>query len=133
MAFPVPAVTDETRAFWTGGAERRLMISRCGTCGFLTHPPVPRCPACLSEDIAPSPVSGRGRVYSFTINRQQWNPEIDVPYVIAVVALEEQPSVRLLTNVVGCAVEEVAIGMPVEVDFVARGEVHIPVFRPAGA
>ncbi len=132
MAWPIPAITDETRAFWTGGADGRLMISRCADCGYLTHPPVPRCPICLSENVAPSPVSGRGTVYSFTINRQQWTPELEVPYVIAVVALAEQSSVRLLTNIVGCPVEDVTIGMPVEVEFTDRGEVQLPVFHRAG-
>jgi uncharacterized OB-fold protein len=56
-----------------------------------------------------------------------------VPYVIAVVELDEQDGLRLLTNIVGCPVEEVTIDMPVEVDFAPRGPAHLPVFRRAGA
>ena len=132
MVWPIPEINDENQAFWTGGRDGRLMITRCEECGFLTHPPTPRCPSCFSDRVAPSPVSGRGRVYSFTINRQQWSPGLEVPYVIAIVELEEQHSVRLLTNIVGCPVEEVSIDMPVQVEFVERGKAFLPVFRKAG-
>src|SRR5215475_1735778 len=131
MVWPVPEINEDNEAFWTGGRENRLMVTRCGDCGYLTHPPTPRCPNCFSDNVAPSPVSGRGRVYSFTINRREWTPDLEVPYVIAVVELEEQPGLRLLTNVVGCAVEDVAIDMPVEVEFVERGAAFPPVFRAA--
>lgn len=133
MAWPIPAIDEDNRAFWTGGREGCLLITRCEDCGRRTHPPVPRCPFCLSDRAAPSPVSGRARVYSFTINHQQWSSGLEVPYVIAVVALEEQADVRLLTNIVGCPVEEVAIGMPVEVEFDQRADVFVPVFRRAAA
>jgi uncharacterized OB-fold protein len=130
MAWPIPEINDDNRAFWTGGETGRLMTTRCEECGFRTHPPVPRCPSCYSERVAPSPVSGRGRVYSYTINRQRWNPDLEVPYVIAIVELDEQPGLRLLTNIVGTPVDEVAIDMPVEVEFVHRGDAYLPVFHP---
>jgi uncharacterized OB-fold protein len=133
MSWPVPEISEDTRAFWTGGGEGRLMITLCHDCGYRTHPPTPRCPSCFSERVAPSQVSGRGRVYSFTINRREWSPGLEVPYVIAVVELEEQAGLRLLTNIVDCPVEEVAIDMPVRVDFVQRGGAHLPVFRRASA
>ena len=53
-----------------------------------------------------------------------------MPYIIAVVELEEQPGLRLLTNVVDCPPEEVAIDLPVEVGFVEREPVFVPVFSP---
>jgi uncharacterized OB-fold protein len=133
MAPPIPAITDENRAFWTGGETGRLLVTHCDDCGFWTHPPVPRCPSCYGENVAPAPVSGRGRVYSYTINRQQWSPGLEVPYVIAIVELDEQPGLRLLTNIVGCPVDEVAIEMPVAVEFVHRGDVFLPVFAPVAA
>jgi uncharacterized OB-fold protein len=131
MAWPIPEINDDNRAFWTGGHEGRLLITRCADCGFHTHPPVPRCPSCFGERVAPVSVSGRGRVYSYTINRQQWSPGLEVPYVIAIVELDEQPGLRLLTNIVGCPVDEVAIDMPVEVEFVERGDAFLPVFHRA--
>jgi uncharacterized OB-fold protein len=131
MTLPIPQINDENRAFWTGGAEGELRIARCANCGYHLHPPTPRCPKCWSEDVAPSAVSGRGRVYSYTINRQRWMPDLEVPFVLAVIELDEQPGLRLITTLVDCAPEDVEIDLPVEVTFVARGEAFVPLFRPA--
>lgn len=133
MAWPIPEINNDNEAFWTGGREGRLMITHCGDCGFWTHPPLPRCPSCHSENVAPEPVSGRGHVYSFTINRREWSPGLDVPYVIAVVELDEQPGLRLFTNIVGCPAEEVSIGMPAEVEFDERGGAFLPIFHRASS
>ena len=129
MALPIPQINDENRAFWTGGADGELRFERCQACGYYLHPPSPRCPKCWSDDIAPEAVSGRGTVYTYTINRQQWMPGLEVPFVLAVVELAEQPGLRLIARVVDC--EAPAIGMAVDVAFEARGEAFIPYFRPA--
>jgi uncharacterized OB-fold protein len=133
MALPVPQITDENGAFWTGGRDGELLIIRCTSCGYWIHPPTPRCPHCLSDAVEPQAVSGRGTVYSYTINRQAWVPGLEVPFVIAMVELDEQPGLRLMTNIVDCPTEEVEIGMPVEVAFVERGEAFIPVFHSVAA
>ncbi len=129
MPLPVPQITDDNAAFWTGGRQGELLITRCTSCGYYLHPPSPRCPKCLSDAVAPSAVSGRGTVYSYTINRQAWVPGLEVPFVLAIVELDEQPGLRLMTNLVECLPEEAAIGMPVEVAFVERGEAFVPVFH----
>lgn len=129
--FPVPQINDDNRPFWTGGRDGELRIVRCNECGYYIHPPSPRCPQCLSDDVAPHAVSGRGRVYTFTVNQRAWSPEVEVPYVIAIVQLDEQPDLRLMTNIVGCAPEQVTIDMPVHVEFREQGEAYAPVFRPA--
>jgi uncharacterized protein len=129
--FPVPHIGDDNRDFWTGGRKGELLIVRCNDCGYYIHPPSPRCPRCLSENVEPRAVSGQGRVYTYTINRRAWSPGLDVPYVIAIVQLDEQPDLRLMTNIVGCSVGEVAIDMPVRVEFREQGEAFVPVFRPA--
>ena len=133
MPWPIPQITDENGAFWTGGRDGELLIIRCTSCGYWIHPPTPRCPQCLSDAVEPQAVSGRGTIYSYTINRQAWVPGLEVPFVIAMVELDEQPGLRLMTNIVGCPTEEVEIGMPVEVAFVERGEAFIPVFHRAAA
>jgi uncharacterized OB-fold protein len=133
MPWPIPQITDENGAFWTGGRDGELLITRCTSCGYWIHPPSPRCPQCLSDAVAPQAVSGRGTVYSYTINRQAWVPGLEVPFVIAMVDLDEQPGLRLMTNIVNCAPEEVEIGMPVEVAFVERGEAYVPVFHKVAA
>ena len=133
MPWPIPQITDDNGAFWTGGRDGELLIVRCGACGFWVHPPSPRCPKCLSDAVVPSAVSGRGTVYSYTINRQAWVPGLEVPFVLAIVELDEQPGLRLMTNLVDCPPEEAEIGMPVEVAFVERGEAFIPVFHKVAA
>lgn len=129
-ARPLPAVNEDDRAFWTGGAENVLMIGRCADCGYYVHPPVGFCPACESRAVAPEPVSGRGEVYSFTVNHKAWLPGLPVPYVLALVELEEQAGLRLPTNIVGCDPESVAIGMKVSVRFEAAEDLHVPLFGP---
>jgi uncharacterized OB-fold protein len=129
----MPAVTPENEHFWGGGANGELCFQHCTACETLIHPPAPICPSCLGRDIDTIAVSGRANVLSFTINHQQWIPGFDPPYVVAIVEIEEQPDVRLTTNIVGCAPEDVTIGMPVEVCFEAWDDVFIPLFRPADA
>ena len=129
--WPVPQVNDDNRDFWTGGAEGELRIVRCGDCGYYIHPPSPRCPRCLGANVAPEPVSGRGHVYTYTINHRVWAPGSDVPYVIGIVQLDEQNDLRLLTNLVDIPLDQVAIDMPVQVEFREQGDVHVPVFRAA--
>ena len=94
------------------------------------HPPSPVCPECLGRDLPPEPVSGQGTVATFTINHQPWNPSVAVPYVIALVEIDEQPSVRLLTNIVDCEPDSVHVGMRVRVKFEHLDDVYLPLFAP---
>src|SRR5947209_11780017 len=80
--WPIPQINDDNRAFWTGGRDGELKIARCGECGYYIHPPTPRCPRCLADNVRPSAVSGRGRVYTYTVNEREWSPGIAVPYVL---------------------------------------------------
>ena len=127
---PLPKLTPENRDFWTCGAEGGLRILRCAGCRTFVHPPAPLCPDCLGRELTPAPVSGRGWVFSFTINHHPWRDALDLPYVVGLVELDEQPGLRLATNIVGCPPEDVRIGMAVEVFFERHGEVHVPLFRP---
>lgn len=129
--WPVPKVDDDNRDFWTGGRDGELRIIRCGDCGFYVHPPSPRCPRCLGSAVAPAAVSGRGHVYTYTVNERVWAEGLDVPYVIAIVELEEQAGLRLMTDLVDVRLDRVAIDMPVQVEFREQGDVHVPVFRAA--
>ena len=127
----LPRVTDANRHFWTGGAEGELRLLRCRACRSWVHPPAPVCPECLSREVAPEAVSGRARVATFTLNHQPWVPAPDHPYAIAIVELDEQPGLRLMTNIVNCPPEEVRIGMPVRVVFERHEDVYVPLFEPA--
>lgn len=126
----LPAVTPETEHFWRGGAQGELVILRCTSCGTYIHPPAPVCPSCLSREQKPEAVSGRGEIVTFTVNHHPWNPTVAVPYVIALVELDEQKGLRLATNIVACAPEEVRIGMRVRVTFLEREDVWLPLFEP---
>ena len=126
----LPRVDDTNEFFWTAGRDGRLRFIRCQTCGYYVHPPSPICPIDLSKDLASSEVSGRGTVHTFTVNHQPWIPGYDPPYVIAIVEIEEQPDVRLMTNIVGCSPDDVYVGMPVEVRFDHHDDVWLPLFGP---
>jgi uncharacterized OB-fold protein len=80
--------------------------------------------------LAPEELSGRGLVYAFTVNHYQWLPDMEPPYVVALVELVEQDGLRLMTNIVGCPVDEVSTGMEVEVVFAQTEDVYVPLFRP---
>ena len=126
---PLPELHFENIAFWTGGAKGQLLISRCRSCSRWIHPPQPRCTACRSADLAPEPVSGCGRVLTYTVNRHPWFPGQQVPYVLAIVELPEQPNLRVTTRLVGISPEEVRIGLPVRVFFEQIEDVWLPLFR----
>jgi len=129
---PLPEVTPVTEWFWSSGADGILRIQGCNDCGKLVHPPVPLCPACSSLSWAPTVVSGKGTVAGYTVNHHQWHPELEPPYALAVVALDEDPTVRLTTTVVGCAPEEVHVGQTVKVRFEHHEDVWLPFFEPTG-
>jgi uncharacterized protein len=128
----LPRVNDDNRFFWTAGADGVLRFLRCTDCGYYVHPPSPVCPVCLTKTVEPQAVSGRATVASYTVNHQPWIPGFDPPYVIGLVEIEEQPSVRLMTNIVNCEVDEVRIGLPVRVVFQQYDDVWLPLFEPAG-
>lgn len=130
---PLPEVTGDTAAFWKGGADGVLRIHRCTVCLTWFHPPAPVCPKCLSLDVEAMPTSGRATVQGFSVNVQPWAPDMNVPYVIAVVSVDEAPGVHLTTRLVGVDPDDVVVGMPVEVTFLHAEDVYLPLFRPLGS
>jgi uncharacterized OB-fold protein len=131
---PLPDVTDDTRPFWEGGGDGVLRIHRCSACSTWFHPPAPVCPACLSRDVGPRPTSGRATLLGYSVNVQPWAPDLEVPYVVAVVAVDDAPGVQLTTRLVDVAPEDVHVDMPLEVTFLEVPEgIHLPLFRPAVA
>jgi uncharacterized OB-fold protein len=130
----LPKLTDDNREFWTRGARGELCFWRCQDCGYYVHPPQPICPTCLSKDLAVEAVSGRATLASYTINHQAWMPGPELPYIVAIIEIVEQPSVRLTTNLVNCPHDEIRIGMPVRVTFEHHpdpdGDVYLPLFEP---
>lgn len=127
----LPRVDDRNEFFWTSGQDGLLRFLRCGGCGYWLHPPGPVCPVCHSKDLAPEPVAGTAVLHTYTVNRQPWLPGFDPPYVVAIVELPEQEGLRLTTNLVNCELDDVRIGMPVQVVFEAWDDVWLPLFEPA--
>ena len=129
----LPRVTEANEHFWCGGREGELRFLRCQPCGHYLHPPAPLCPDCLGKDLQAEAVSGRATVLTFTLNHQPWVPSADHPYAIAIVEIDEQPGLRLMTNIVGCPAESVHVGMRVRVVFEEHEDVFMPLFTPEGA
>jgi uncharacterized OB-fold protein len=130
-AKPVPAPDEYSAAYWRGADEGKLVLPRCAN-GHLSYPPGPACPHCGSFELTPVEVAGDGTIYSFTLVRQSADPVFaaDLPYVVALVELDAQPGLRLLTNVVTADPEALDIGTRVEVCFEPRGDRAVTQFRP---
>jgi len=128
----LPRLDADNRVFWTSGADGKLRLMRCGDCGTFIHPPRPVCRHCLSDQVAPEAVAGTGVVDSYTVNHQKWKPDMEVPFVIARVAIDGAPGVYLTTNIVGCPVDEVDIGDKVRVKFEQHADVWLPLFEKIG-
>jgi uncharacterized protein len=131
-AVPVPDALSES--YWDGAAHHHLVIQRCTRCATLIHPPRAACRTCQGTVLEPCAVEPSGTVYSFTITYEAFVPgyEDDLPFVLVLVALDVQPSVRIETILKGCALDDVRIGIPVTLVFeeVAQG-VTLPFAVPA--
>jgi uncharacterized OB-fold protein len=114
---PLPRPSPESLPFWEGAKAKKLMLQRCKACGRFWFPPSQRCRHCLSPDFAWQEVSGEGRICSFVVFHRVYHPafENDVPYVVAIVALDEGP--RLLSNLVGTPWQDVRCDTRVRVVF----------------
>ncbi len=131
----LPRLTDWNRAFWQGGEAGELRFWRCQDCTTYIHPPQPICPNCYSKHLAVEAVSGRATLATYSINHQPWMPGPALPYVVAIVEIDEQPSVRLTTNLVNCPHDQIQSGMAVQVVFEhhadPEGDVWLPLFEPS--
>ena len=131
---PVPRPAPESVPYWQAAREHRLALPRCEACEAFWFPPSRSCPHCLSPDFKFENVSGRGKIYSFVTFHRVYHPafEAEVPYVVALVELEEGP--RLLTNILGVSADQVACDTAVEVVFDdVSDEFSVPKFKVAGA
>jgi len=129
---PLPAVTEDSAGFWEGTAAGELRIQRCSSCGRLRFPPRPMCPYCNSLAYEWAPMSGRGRIWSFVVPHPPLLPAFAelAPYNVIVVELDEDPTIRLVGNLLDDpdgAINDVdpstiGIGEPVQVVFQPAGE-----------
>jgi uncharacterized OB-fold protein len=127
---PAPQVNVETQPFWDATAEGKLLLAHCNACDTPIWYPRLFCPVCNSFDVGWVQASGKGTIYSYTVNRRGQGEYRDLVYVLAYVELEEGP--RVLTNIVDCDVEKLTVGQPVQVVFQDTGKgAALPRFRPA--
>jgi uncharacterized protein len=123
-----PMVNRDTAFFWEGTARGELRIQQCGGCGALRHPPGPMCPQCNETKPKHVVASGLGEVYSYVVHHHPPVPGHTLPFVIALVELEE--GVRLLAELVEVAPDDVRVGLPVRIGFVrVDDELTMPVWR----
>jgi uncharacterized OB-fold protein len=128
----VPVPIPATLPFWEGTRAGELRLQRCDSCGSHILYPRPRCPECGADALSWVRATGHARLYSYVISHLAapgWVGE--VPYVIAVVELEEGP--RMMSNLLGVPPDphSLPLDMPLEVVFEARGEIMLPLFKPA--
>lgn len=130
-AKPLPVSSPESQPFWEGCRRHELLLQRCARCRAFWFPPSILCPECLSTVWEWTKTNGLGKVYSFVVFHRVYHTGFadEVPYVVAVVELEEGP--RLTSNIIGCDPRIVHCEMPVEVVFEDISEaVTLPKFRP---
>ncbi|HYU21264.1 MAG TPA: Zn-ribbon domain-containing OB-fold protein [Chloroflexota bacterium] len=132
-AKPLPIPDPVTRPFWDSLTAHAIKLQRCGACGRFVYYPRAVCPSCLSDDLTWTPVSGRGVVHTFTIAHRHPNPVFggEVPYVVALIELEE--GARMLSSLIGVepTPEAVNVGMPVEIVYDdVTDQITLPRFRP---
>jgi len=127
---PLPKPSPTSRPFWQAARSHELKLQRCDRCHRYIYYPRDRCPNCFHDQLSWEPVSGRGKVYSYTtVYRASSRAFSDGPYVLAIVELDEGP--RMTTDIVARP-EEVNVGMAVTVFFDDVTPDHTLVkFKPA--
>jgi uncharacterized OB-fold protein len=125
---PVPHANSQFSVpFWQGCRDGELRYQRCEACGESNFPPSEHCRQCLSNELRWTTSKGVGEIYSWTVVHRPVSPEFEPPYAPAIITLDE--GYQMLTNVVGVAPEELAIGKRVQVQFHAIGpDLTLPYF-----
>jgi uncharacterized OB-fold protein len=138
--FPLPDLADaRTAEFFAGAARGELVIPKCDACAAFCWYPEDACPRCGGGAFTWTRVSGRGRLYSWAVVRRAFLPAFEemVPFVTALVALDDDPAVRIVTYVVDCDPDALAADQPLEAVFrplsfatVPGKAVPVPMFVP---
>ena len=128
---PLPPIDERSRPWWEAAKRHELKVQRCQSCGHLAFPPAPMCPRCRGTEFGWLDVSGRGKVWSWTVFHKSYFPGFtdEIPYAVAIVELDEGP--RMWTQVVGIDKSDLRMAMPVEAVFEdITDEVTLVKFRP---
>ena len=114
---PLPVPDRDSTFYWSGLRQRRLLVLGCQACSYLIHPPVVGCPRCGGTDLGQRELAGTGTVYSFTVVNREFAPGIKPPYIVAIVAMDEQADLRMVTNLVDVEVGQARVDQRVRVVF----------------
>ena len=132
--FPWVQITHDTKHHFRGWLDHKLLINRCDDCSRFHHPPKPVCPDCWSSNLTPTEVEGRGEVFlAMHLHQGAPAPGVDYekgPHPVVAVELEGLGGVRFSSTVIDCPLEQVEIGLPVELTWIERYGAPFPVFRP---
>jgi uncharacterized OB-fold protein len=127
---PLPRPTELSQPHWDGCRAGKLLVQRCRQCDNYVFIPQPRCTQCQANELAWVESSGRGTVYSYSVVHRAPRPQFAVPYIVAVIALEE--GWHMLSNLLDCDVNNVSVGLPVRVLFKPMTDsITLPYFVPA--
>lgn len=128
---PVPIPDAVSQFFWDGLKAKQLLLQVCGD-GHWVYPAATACPYC-GGDLSVQVTSGRGTLYSFATVNRVFHPAYanQLPYIVALVELDEAPGALIQTNLVETENAAIAIGDAVEVRFVPRGDQVLALFAPA--
>jgi uncharacterized OB-fold protein len=131
VAKPIPAPEPSSEGFWEAARRHRLEVQRCTKCGHYLYPPDVVCPRCLTETMEYVPTSGQATLYSYAVIAQPFHAGFasSVPYALALVELDEQPGLRLVSTIVDTELSALYIGMRLEVVFDDRDGQTVPLFR----
>lgn len=123
---PDPNPGAETAAFWEAANAGKFLVKYCEDCGKPHWYPRAICPHCFSANTVWREASGKGTIYAFSISRRP-----APAFAIAYVTLAEGPT--MMTNIVDCPLDDIAVGQPVELVFkTSVGGQAVPMFKPAG-
>jgi uncharacterized OB-fold protein len=126
---PLPRPTALSQPHWDGCRQGKLLVQRCSACECYLFIPQPRCTQCQSSALEWVESSGRGSVYSYSVVHRPPRPQFAVPYIVAVIALEE--GWHMLSNVLECDASNVSVGLPVKVSFKQMTDtISLPYFVP---
>lgn len=127
---PVPSINPTTEPYWKAATRGEFLLPRCQACGRFHHQPRLWCPYCWSSKLEWAQPSGRGVLLTYSVVYQPPSPAFEVPYVLAIVRLDEGP--QLMCNLIDTDPAELRCDLLVEVTFEQRGDVALPQFRPVG-
>lgn len=112
---PLPRPNADDKFFWDGCKKQKLLFQKCSNCYLIRWPPSVICPKCYSRDTEIMEAVGRGKIYTYAVYHKVYHHGFtdDVPYVTAVIQLEEGP--HFLSNIVDCKPEQLNCDLPVEI------------------